>query len=107
MCLFSERRGSAVVGLVSGLHSQAEFSHCCQKRKCPPVTVVEDLKAPTAVATFRFYWRMEQWKDVVFCGSVLICGSSFFFYFFFIFSEHAVPNSHLLLTISARNTNKC
>lgn len=30
----------------------------------------EGLIAPTAVATFRFYWRMEQWKDVIFCGSV-------------------------------------
>lgn len=41
MCLYSERRGSSVIGLFSGLHSQAEFSHCCQKRKCPSVTVAE------------------------------------------------------------------
>lgn len=41
-CVYlSEQRGSSVIGLFSGLHSQDEFSHCCQKRKCPSVLVAE------------------------------------------------------------------
>lgn len=41
-CVYlSEQRGSSVIGSFSGLHSQDEFSHCCQKRKCPSVPVAE------------------------------------------------------------------